>query len=68
MTGKTDNKEIELEEKQDDLPEDNENKKKDGPLERKIIKKIVGHRGQGVTENVYTHFEVQELIDAINQI
>ena len=41
MTGKTDNKEIELEEKQEDLPEDNENKKKDGPLERKIIKKIV---------------------------
>ena len=37
-------------------------------VDEKIIKKIVGHRGQGVTENVYTHFEVQELIDAINQI
>lgn len=34
----------------------------------KIIKKIVGHKGQGVTETVYTHFELEELIDAINKI
>lgn len=34
----------------------------------KIIKKIVGHKGQGVTEIVYTHFEIAELIDAINKI
>jgi len=34
----------------------------------KIIKKIVGHKGQGVTETVYTHFEIEELIDAINKI
>lgn len=34
----------------------------------KIIKKIVGHKGQGVTEIVYTHFELSELIDAINKI
>ncbi len=34
----------------------------------KIIKKIVGHKGQGVTEIVYTHFEIEELIDAINKI
>lgn len=34
----------------------------------KVIKKIVGHKGQGVTETVYTHFEVSELIDAINKI
>lgn len=34
----------------------------------KIIKKIVGHKGQGVTEVVYTHFEIEELIEAINKI
>ena len=34
----------------------------------KVIKKIVGHKGQGVTEIVYTHFEIVELIDAINKI
>lgn len=34
----------------------------------KIIKKIVGHKGQSVTEVVYTHFEIKELIDAINKI
>lgn len=34
----------------------------------KIIKKIVGHKGQGVTETVYTHFDIQQLIDAIDQI
>ncbi len=34
----------------------------------KVIKKIVGHKGQGVTEIVYTHFEIEELLDAINRI
>ncbi len=34
----------------------------------KIIKKIVGHKGQSVTEVVYTHFEIEELLDAINKI
>ena len=34
----------------------------------KVIKKIVGHKGQSVTEVVYTHFEIEELIDAINKI
>lgn len=34
----------------------------------KVIKKIVGHKGQGVTETVYTHFEIAELLDAINKI
>lgn len=34
----------------------------------KVIKKIVGHKGQSVTELVYTHFEIEELIDAINRI
>lgn len=34
----------------------------------KVIKKIVGHKGQSVTEVVYTHFEIEELINAIDKI
>ena len=37
-------------------------------VDDKVIKKIVGHIGQSVTEVVYTHFEIVELIDAINKI
>lgn len=37
-------------------------------VDERIIKKIVGHAGKGVTENVYTHIEMQVLIDAINKI
>lgn len=37
-------------------------------VQDKVIKKIVGHKGQGVTEIVYTHFELEELIDAIDKI
>ena len=37
-------------------------------VDERIIKKIVGHAGKGVTENVYTHIEMQVLIEAINKI
>lgn len=37
-------------------------------VDDRMIKKIVGHKGQGVTEIVYTHFEIQALLDAINKI
>jgi len=37
-------------------------------VDDKTIKKIVGHAGQGITEQVYTHFELQQLLDAINKI
>ena len=37
-------------------------------VDDKIIKKIVGHKGQGVTEIIYTHFEIQQLIEAIDKI
>ncbi len=37
-------------------------------VNERIVKKIVGHKGQGVTQVVYTHFEIVELIDAINKI
>ena len=37
-------------------------------VDERIIKKIVGHAGKGVTENVYTHIEMQTLLEAINQI
>ncbi len=34
-----------------------------------IIKKIVGHSGaMNLTEKIYTHFDVQELVNAINKI
>lgn len=37
-------------------------------VDDRIIKKIVGHKGQGVTQTVYTHFEIEELLEAINRI
>ena len=34
-----------------------------------VIKKIVGHKSiMNLTERVYTHIEIKELIEAINQI
>lgn len=34
-----------------------------------VIKKIVGHAGaQSLTERIYTHFDIEELLNAINQI
>lgn len=37
-------------------------------VDDRMIKKIVGHKGVGVTEIVYTHFEIEALIDAIDKI
>ncbi len=37
-------------------------------VDERFIKKIVGHSGQGVTQIVYTHLEVSELLVAINKI
>ena len=38
-------------------------------LSQTIIKKIVGHAGaMSLTERVYTHLDVNELIEAIDQI
>lgn len=37
-------------------------------VNEKFIRKIVGHKGKTVTETVYTHLELQTLIDAINKI
>ncbi len=38
-------------------------------IDQTIIKKIVGHSGKmTLTEKVYTHFDVEELINAINKI
>ena len=37
-------------------------------VDDKVIKKIVGHKGQSATEVVYTHFEIEDLSDAINKI
>lgn len=35
-------------------------------VDERLIKKIVGYKGQGVTQQVYTHFEIEALLDAIN--
>lgn len=37
-------------------------------VDERIIKKIVGHKGQGVTETVYTHIELPFKLEAINKI
>ena len=37
-------------------------------VDDRIIRKIVGHAGKGVTENVYTHIDMSILLDAINRI
>lgn len=37
-------------------------------VDQRIIRKIVGHKGQGVTESVYTHLELPIKLEAINKI
>ena len=37
-------------------------------VDERFIQKIVGHKGQNVTQAVYTHLEIQELIDEIDKI
>lgn len=37
-------------------------------VDERVIKKIVGHKGQGVTETVYTHLELPIKLEAINKI
>lgn len=37
-------------------------------VDERIIKKIVGHKGNGVTETVYTHLELDIKLEAINEI
>lgn len=36
--------------------------------DERLIKKIVGHKGQGVKETVYTHLDISVLLEAINAI
>ena len=37
-------------------------------VDERFIQKIVGHKGQNVTQVVYTHLEIQELIEEIDKI
>lgn len=37
-------------------------------VDERIIKKIVGHAGKGVTQQVYTHMDMEQLLEAINKI
>ena len=37
-------------------------------VDERIIKKIVGHKGEGVTQAVYTHIDMDVKLEAINKI
>lgn len=37
-------------------------------VDERIVRSIVGHKGQGVTETVYTHIELSLKLEAINKI
>lgn len=37
-------------------------------VDERFIQKIVGHKGQNVTQQVYTHLEIEDLIVAIDKI
>ena len=37
-------------------------------VDERIVKKIVGHKGQGVTQIVYTHIDLPCKLEAINLI
>ena len=37
-------------------------------VDERIIKKIVGHAGSSITENVYTHIDLKPLLEAINML
>ena len=40
----------------------------DKGIDERVIKAIVGHAGSGITETVYTHLDLQVLLDAVNQL
>lgn len=37
-------------------------------VDERFIQKIVGHKGQNVTRVVYTHLEIQKLLNEIDKI
>ena len=37
-------------------------------VNKTLIQRIVGHKGRDVTDDVYTHFEIKQLVAAINKI
>lgn len=37
-------------------------------VDERVIRAIVGHAGSGVTETVYTHLDLQPLLDAVNRL
>jgi len=37
-------------------------------VDERFVQKIVGHKGQNVTRHVYTHLEIEELINEIDKI
>ena len=37
-------------------------------IDERVIKAIVGHSGSGITETVYTHLDLNVLLDAVNRL
>jgi integrase len=37
-------------------------------VDKKIIQLILGHRSQDITDRVYTHKTLSQLIDAVNRL
>lgn len=37
-------------------------------VDERITKAIVGHAGSGITESVYTHINIQPMLDAVNRL
>ena len=37
-------------------------------VDERIIRTIVGHAGESLTEKVYTHISIQPLLDAVNKL
>ena len=37
-------------------------------VDERIVQKIVGHSGKNITEKVYTHVVIEQLLEAINKI
>ena len=37
-------------------------------VDQRIIRQIVGHKGDSLTENIYTHIDIYKKLEAINKI
>ena len=40
----------------------------DKGIDERITKRIVGHKGSGLTENIYTHLDFNLLLDSVDML